>query len=252
MNVVTTEAIVLRSYNLAEADRIVLCFTRDVGLIRGVAKGARRMKSRFGAALEPFTVIHLEFREKENRELVTITGVEIVKSNFDLASDVQCAEVLGYMGELVNEFAPPHEANEKLFRMVSACLDALALTPSTAKVILRYFEIWILRLAGSFPDVSVCAVCGSALTLAQPVYLDFESAVRCANCSRGVGTRLLPQVRELLLKSQQLGPAQFAETCATLVADNDGELSEVTHRLIVRTLERRPRTLTAFGAAGQT
>ena len=84
MNAVTTEAIVLRSYNLAEADRIVLCFTREAGLIRGVAKGARRMKSRFGAGLEPFTVVRLEFREKENRELVTITGVEIIKSHFCL------------------------------------------------------------------------------------------------------------------------------------------------------------------------
>jgi DNA repair protein RecO (recombination protein O) len=251
MNVVTTEAIVLRSYNLAEADRIVLCFTRSAGLIRGVAKGARRMKSRFGAGLEPFTLVHLEFREKENRELVTITGVEIVKSHFDLAADVECAEALGYMAELVNEFAPPHEANEKLFRMVSACLDALAAAPQISKIVLRYFEIWILRLAGSFPDVSACAVCGSALTTAQPVYLDFESAVRCSNCARGVGTRLLPQVRQILLDSQQLGPAQFAEMCADLVGNNDAELSEVTHRLIVRTLERRPRTLSAFGAMAQ-
>lgn len=251
MNVVTTEAIVLRSYNLAEADRIVLCFTRDAGLIRGVAKGARRMKSRFGAALEPFTVVRLEFRERENRELVTITGTEIVRSHFDLAADVQCADVLGYMAELVNEFAPPHEANEKLFRMVSACLEALAAAPDTSKIILRYFEIWILRLAGSFPDVSTCAVCGSALTAAQPVYFDFESAVRCGNCSRGVGTRLLPQVRQILVKTQQLGPAQFSERCAAAFADSDAELAEFTHRLIVRTLERRPRTLSASGAVAQ-
>jgi DNA repair protein RecO (recombination protein O) len=250
MNLVTTEAIVLRSYNLAEADRIVLCFTRDVGLIRGVAKGARRMKSRFGAALEPFTLVRLEFREKENRELVIITGVEILKSHFDLAANIECSEALGYMAELVNEFAPPHEANEKLFRMVCACLDTLAAAPQISKIVLRYFEIWILRLAGSFPDVTSCAVCGKSLN-SQPAYLDFESTVRCENCSRGAGTLLLPQVRQILFKSQQLGPAQFAEECANLLGDNDAELSEVTHRLIVRTLERRPRTLTAFGAVAQ-
>ena len=250
MNVVTTEAIVLRSYNLAEADRIVLCFTRSAGLIRGVAKGARRMKSRFGAALEPFTVVNLEFREKENRELVSINSVEILKSHFDLAADVECNEALGYMGELVNEFAPPHEANEKLFRMVAACLDALAAAPPIAKMIVRYFEIWILRLAGSFPDVTTCAVCGTSLA-AQPAFLDFESTVRCGNCSRGVGTRLLPQVRQLLLKSQQLGPAQFAEDSAATFTDNDPALAEFTHRLIIRTLERRPRTLSASGAAAR-
>ena len=243
MNVVTTEAIVLRSYNLAEADRIVLCFTRSAGLIRGVAKGARRMKSRFGAALEPFTLVRLEFREKENRELVTITGVEIMTSHFDLATDVECTEALGYMAELVNEFAPPHEANEKLFRMVSACLDALAAAPATSKIVLRYFEIWILRLAGSFPDVASCAVCGSALTITQPVYLDFESAARCGNCSRGVGTRLLPQVQQVLIGSQRLGPSEFASAYQSTFNQTDGELGEFTHRLIVRALERRPRAM---------
>ncbi len=245
MNVVTTEAIVLRSYNLAEADRIVLCFTRSAGLIRGVAKGARRMKSRFGAALEPFTVVRLEFREKENRELVTITGVEILKSHFDLAADVDCTEVLGYMAELVNEFAPPHEANEKLFRMVSACLEALAAAPHTAKIILRYFEIWILRLAGSFPDVSACAVCGTTLTPRQAVYLDFESAVRCGNCSRGVGTRLLPEVQQMLISSQRVGPSDFASAYQSTFNQTDAEVGEFTHRLIVRALERRPRTMVA-------
>jgi len=134
--------------------------------------------------------------------------------------------------------------------MVCACLDTLAAAPQISKIVLRYFEIWILRLAGSFPDVTSCAVCGKSLN-SQPAYLDFESTVRCENCSRGAGTLLLPQVRQILFKSQQLGPAQFAEACANLLGDNDAELSEVTHRLIVRTLERRPRTLTAFGAVAQ-
>ena len=247
MNVVTTEAIVLRSYNLAEADRIVLCFTRIAGLIRGVAKGARRMKSRFGAALEPFTIVRLEFREKENRELVTITGTEIVKSYFDLAADVECMEGLGYMAGLVNEYAPPHEANEKLYRMVAACLEALAAAPHASKIVLRYFEIWILRLAGSFPDVSGCAVCGTTLTPAQPVFLDFESAVRCANCSRGVGTRLLPTVQQVLINSQRLSPSDFASAYQSAFSQTDAEVGELTQRLIVRALERRPRAMVAPG-----
>lgn len=243
MHVSTTEAIVLRSYNLAEADRIVVCFTRDAGLIRGVAKGARRMKSRFGAALEPFTVVKLEFREKENRDLVTITAVEILKSHFNLAADVECAEALGYMAELVSEFAPPHEANEKLFRMVAACLEALAAAPQVSKSILRYFEIWILRLAGSFPEVTSCAVCGKSLD-SQPAFLDYESAVRCGTCSRGVGTPLAMQLRQIVLGSHRLGPADFAKAFGSA---DDTEISEFNHRLIVRALQRLPRMMVAPG-----
>src|SRR5262245_29699953 len=60
MGLVNTDAVVLRTYNLAEADRIVLFLTRRAGLVRAVARGARRMKSRFGAALEPFTFVRLD------------------------------------------------------------------------------------------------------------------------------------------------------------------------------------------------
>lgn len=247
MNLVTTDAIVLRSYNLAEADRIVVCLTRNAGLVRAVAKGARRMKSRFGAALEPFTVIRLDFYEKENRDLVTISRAEILKSNFELAAQLEVAEVLGYMAELIGEFAPPHEANDKLYRMLNACVEALAAAPDAAKLVQRYFEIWLLRLAGSFPDVSACVNCGTALNLGQPVYVDFESAVRCASCSRGIGTTLMPAIQQILITSQRLGPSEFANAYQTTFNQTDADLAEFTHRLILRALERRPRTMVAPG-----
>lgn len=245
MVLVTTDAIVLRSYNLAEADRIVVCLTKNAGLVRAVAKGARRMKSRFGAALEPFTLIRLAFYEKENRELVTISRAEILKSNFDLAAQLEVSEVFGYMAELIGEFAPPHEANETLFRMISACVDALAGAPQSARLILRYFEIWLLRLAGSFPDVKVCSVCGKQITSEEDLFLDAESAVRCGSCSKGGGTRLRAEIQRIVIKSQRVGPAEFASSYETAIREVDASLGEFTHRLIVRALERRPRTMVA-------
>jgi DNA repair protein RecO (recombination protein O) len=245
MMLVNTDAIVLRSYNLAEADRIVVCLTKSAGLVRAVAKGARRMRSRFGAALEPFTLIRLSFYEKENRELVTISRAEIVKSNFDLAAQLEVAEVLGYMSELIAEFAPPHEANEKLFRMIIACVDAMSLAPQSAPVILRYFEIWLLRLAGSLPDVKACSICGTPPKAEDILYLDAEGGLRCSTCSRGVGVRLQPQVRQTVASSQRLPPSEFASSYEGKLGDIDKQLSEFTHRLIVRALERRPRTLVA-------
>ena len=119
------------------------------------------MKSRFGAALEPYTVIKLSFHEKENRELVTMSSAEILKSHFELNSNFEAAEVLAYMGEMVAEFAPPHEADELLFRMLIACVDALAQRKGNERAVTRYFEIWLLRLAGLFPDLRSCAKCGA-------------------------------------------------------------------------------------------
>jgi DNA repair protein RecO (recombination protein O) len=241
MALVNTDAIVLRSYNLAEADRIVVCLTRSAGLVRAVAKGARKMKSRFGAALEPFTFINLSFYERENRELVTVSRAEIVKSNFELASQLEVGEVLGYMAELIGEFAPPHEANEKLFRMITACVEALGGAPDSAKSILRYFEIWLLRLAGSFPDMRECSICGTRPEAQENLYLEHEGTVRCFGCSRGIGTALPPEVRQIIVSSHRLGPSEFAASHEG--RGIDGSLAELTHRLIVRALDRRPRTM---------
>ena len=248
MGLVNTDAIVLRTYNLAEADRIVLCLTRDAGLIRAVAKGARRMKSRFGAALEPFTFIKLDFYEKENRELVTISQVEILKSNFDLATHPDSTDALAYIAELVSEFAPPHEANDKLYRMVKACVDALASFADRPDMVVRYFEVWLLRLAGLFPDLRDCAECHKRFAEDELVYVDYEARQQCRACSHGMGSILSSQLRRRLAATQKLAPLEFAKSSADLSTEAQTELAEFTHRLLVRAMDRRPRTVVGVPA----
>lgn len=242
MKLVTTDAIVLRSYNLAEADRIVVCLTRSAGLVRAVAKGARRMKSRFGAALEPSTLIRLSFHERENRDLMTISNAEILKSYFNVSSRVEAAEILAYMGELVIEFAPPHEADERLFRMMAACIEALAAAENGERAITRYFEVWLLRLAGLFPDLRKCGDCGRVL--GEAVELDAEFRAFCGQCGRTGAQSLSASALETVRTAYRLAPSNFAQT-TTLSERDDAQLADLTHRLITRAIERHPRTLMA-------
>ena len=244
MRLVTTDAIVLRSYNLAEADRIVVCLTRDSGLVRAVAKGARRMKSRFGAALEPYTLIRLSFHERENRDLVAMSGAEILKSNFNLSTSVESAEVLAYMGEMVVEFAPPHETDERLYRMLTACVEALAEHEGAERTITRYFEIWLLRLAGLFPDFRNCASCGVAIDLTGSTTVDVELRPYCKNCGPANASILAPDVIRIIRASQQLSPSKFVSQ-HDLNERQSAEMGDLTHRLITRAIDRRPRTLVA-------
>jgi DNA repair protein RecO (recombination protein O) len=244
MRLVTTDAIVLRSYNLAESDRIVLCLTRSNGLVRAVAKGARRMKSRFGAALEPFTVIKLSFHERENRDLVTMSGADILKSHFDLSGNLESSEVLAYMGEMVAEFAPPHETDERLFRMLSACMDALAEQKGSERELMRYFEIWLLRLAGLFPDFRACADCGLALETAALTAIDTEMRPLCENCGRVDASVLAPESIDIIRVTHQLSPLSFVKQ-NSLTDRQYAEIGDLTHRLITRAIDRRPRTLVA-------
>src|SRR6201988_2912883 len=154
-----TEALILRSYNLAEADKIVVCLSRSAGLIRGVAKGCRKLKNRFGASLEPFTFINLTYYEKENRELVSFRNAEILNSRFKLSSNAAILTGFSYMGDLLIDFSPPHQANDNLFRMALACFEAASETPTDLDAVLRYFEVWLLKIEGFLPDLKACANC---------------------------------------------------------------------------------------------
>ena len=120
MPLIETESLVLKTYNLAEADKIVLLFTRDQGIVRGVAKGAKRLKSRFGSGLEPLSVVRATYFQKEVLELVSIQSIELLESNFSAASEPEFLEKFAYLIDILVGSVPPHDPNETLYRMVRA------------------------------------------------------------------------------------------------------------------------------------
>lgn len=246
MAITETEAIVIRSYNLAEADKIVVCLTRSAGLVRAVAKGSRKLKNRFGAALEPFTILNLTYYQKENQELASMSQAEILRSHFNTSRDPDVLTGLAYMGDLVVEFSPPHQTNDKLFRMVKACLDAVATSPSDLQLILRYFEVWILRLEGFLPDLRRCADCQKTLTDESGISLSRELGLLCRQCAQGTGEVLSRKAYARLCATQTLSPTVFVEQSRGLSSSIQIELAELMHRMIGRVLERRPRVQLAF------
>jgi DNA repair protein RecO (recombination protein O) len=239
MAVFETEALILRSYNLAEADKIVVCLSRSAGLIRGVAKGCRKLKNRFGAALEPFTLINLTYYEKENRELVSFRQVEILKSRFNLSSNATMLTGFSYMGDLLIDFSPPHQANDNLFRMAIACFEAASETPDDLEAVLRYFEVWLLKLEGFLPDLRTCANCDKALGDEGAVYLGPDLSLRCSQCGRGVAVS--KRLHAHLRSTEKLSPAKFAEGAREVSQETKREMAELTFQIIGRVLERMPR-----------
>ena len=241
-----TEALILRTYNLAEADKIVVCLSRSSGLIRGVAKGCRKLRNRFGASLEPFTYVNLTYYEKEHQELVSFRQTEILKSHFNLSSDAAVVTGMAYMGDLLIEFSPPHQANDKLFRMAAACFDAISKTPSDLQLILRYFEVWLLKIEGFLPDLRHCADCHQSFNSEAPVYFGSDLGIRCRSCSAGRGGALSTHLHAYLRTTEKLPPGRFAEEARVVPAQTKRELAELTHQIIGRVLERSPRVRPTF------
>jgi len=246
MGLCETEALVLRTYNLAEADKIVVSLTHANGLVRAVAQGCRRLKSRFGAALEPFTLVQITYYQKENQDLVSLRQAEILKSHFHLSSDAETLTGLAYMADLVIEFSPPHQANEKLFRMVKACLQAVAASPGDLQTVLRYFEIWLLKLEGFLPDIKRCAECHLTFAENRLAFVGSDLVLRCRLCSQGMGKALSDKLHRQLRATQKLAPWVFAEESREVPAKTLRELAELTHSLLGRVLERQPRVRSTF------
>jgi DNA repair protein RecO (recombination protein O) len=195
-----SDSIILKTYPLGEADRIVAFFSRDHGKLRGVANGARKMKNRFGASLEPLAHSRLQFFEKENRDLVRIQSAELLDSPMKLFEDYDRAVCAGHLVELVDRFLPEKEPQDAVFRLVRMTVRALE-QGCAIEFAGCYFEVWMLRLAGVFPDLFVCSACSRQLQVESTRYLapGLQSVI-CGDCDHRNATGMLTEVVDLVYR----------------------------------------------------
>lgn len=236
MPLIETESVVLRSYDLADADRIVVFLTRDHGVVRGVAKGIKRLKSRYGSSFEPFNSVKLSYFQKEDRELVSIQEAELTSSNFTAASEPGVFAAYSYIAEMLLAFTPPHDPSDVLFRMVRACYEANELTADKMPAIKTYFELWLLRLGGFLPDWSKCHICGRAFSSADMPYIDSGQHLICDGCSKGHLHETVPASWfETIQNARRLSPVEFASQERMPTA---GAISAILRKIIERVLDR--------------
>jgi DNA repair protein RecO (recombination protein O) len=176
-----TEAIVLRTYRLGEADKIASLFTRHLGRLRAVARGALRPKSRYGGTLEPLSYVRLWIFERENRDLLHLNSVEIIESFFSMQKDYRVQLAAQFLAEVGERLLPEREANERVFRLLLAVLRALKQSGEVNRPLL-YFDYWMVRLGGFLPNLSACAECGRALGDDGGYYSRGSEGLFCREC----------------------------------------------------------------------
>lgn len=241
-----SEAYVLRTYTLKEADKICVLLTRESGKVRGVAQGARRLKSRFGSSLEPFSEVLVSYFQRENRELVTISSCEIIRSQFPADLSGEYLGVLHYLAELIIEFVPDHEPNPRVYRLASAAMEVLREgNPAHFGPLARYCEIWMLRLAGFLPDVTRCANCTVGVVPEMSVWLNSDGSTQCVNCSARRGLEIRSEVRRALAEILSTSPREFVSRDQEQRAIN--QIAIIAARLISNILDRDLRSPEIIG-----
>jgi len=203
------EAILLATSDLAEADRVVTFLSREHGLRRGAARGAKRKFSRFAGELQPLARARVAWFEKEGRELVRISSVELARAPKRLLATLEGILAAAYVGESLATFAPEGEPVERLYRLADAVVEAFESGADRA-LVLRYFESWLLRLGGVFPPPDACPQCGEPLAAAGAALAGSGEALLCRRCSRQ-NSGALPVSEAALDFWRRIGRASLAK-----------------------------------------
>ena len=181
-----SETFVLRTYPLRESDLIVSFFTRDLGKLRGVAKRARRPKSPFGSGLERLSRVRMAYYQRENAELLNLQSCELIESQFDLQADYGRGIALDYFTEVAEHLLPPHEPNEKCFRLLIAALAHMRAQGDLWPAVL-YFTLWAVRLTGVLPELRVSR---ESAEIAEEMFVTPLSALKPREWNKGTAADL--------------------------------------------------------------
>jgi DNA repair protein RecO (recombination protein O) len=176
-----SEAIILQSYPLGEADRLVSFLSRSSGRLRGVAAGARRPKSRFGSTLERLSHVRIWFYERETRDLVRINQCELIESFLVASGDYTASVAFSLFSEISEAVLPEREPVDAAFRLLLLSAQAVK-ERKDAELPLAYFCIWSAKLGGWLASLDRCGRCGKDLTGVAAFTNPIASGIFCSSC----------------------------------------------------------------------
>ncbi len=191
MAVYKSKGIVLRSIRYGEADRIIDLYTRDAGLVSGIAKGIRRTKSRFGGRLEPLSCV--DFMAYRGRTLDTITQVEVLRSFHEVREDLSRFEAAGRLVGFVRALSGGDEADRRVFNLLYHGLDALEGRSTEFEALEAAFALKLSILAGYAPQLDTCTSCGVGAGEVEDhhYFAPVLGSLVCSGCRPDVGEAFL-------------------------------------------------------------
>jgi len=237
------EAIVLKHADFGEADRLLTLYTRELGKLRALAKGARRPGSRKGGHLEPFTRTRLQLAS--GRDLFIVNQAEAIEAYSTLTENLEALGYASYVVELLDRFSADHEANQAVYCLVRDTLARLA-AGDDLQLAVRYYEVRLLDQTGFRPELQACLNCRKAIQ-AQDQYFSFEQGgVLCPDCgprdpaARPISLAALKVLRHLQRSSYQ--EAQRAKPSASVALELETLMNAYVTYLLERSLNT-PRFL---------
>lgn len=184
MALVTTKAIVIRSRRWGEADRILTFFSLRLGKVRGIARGVRRMKSRFGGMLEPFSSINLTLFEKRHDDLASVSHVDVLDPFFSVRECLERISAASCMVALIDGIMADRDPSPAVFQSLLMGLRLLVRTDDP-RLLTLMFQMRVLGQSGFRPQLDHCVTCGGTVRGWSFTFSTAAGGLLCAACHRG-------------------------------------------------------------------
>ena len=232
-----TRAVVLKSINLSDSDRLVTFLTENYGKVKCVAKGARKIKNQFWGSLEPMSYIDLIYFGKENQNLYRLNQIDLIESFQSIREDFGKLYKGIYFLELIDSMILEGNQDKRIFILLKQTLTALKLQKDSNSLI-RLFEVRILILCGYKPQIDNCVNCKVVSENGIYKFSFIQNGILCIDCSKKIktdiqftkGTRnYIKKLMEVEIKN--CGRIKFPKS-------QTFEIEKITHRLVLSHLGR--------------
>ncbi|HKD65494.1 MAG TPA: DNA repair protein RecO [Candidatus Binataceae bacterium] len=239
----SSPAIVLRTRDYSESDRIVTLLTRHAGKLGGIAKGAKQSRRRFERKLEVFSHVMVYFRRRPHGELVFITKAEAGDlPPFDLTDDIGKIALGSYMVELADALNREEADSTGAYRIVADSLGAVARC-GASRALRQAFELNLLRWAGYQLEFRRCQVCGRtpAENATSFVFIPSHGGIVCHHCREGVAGIFIGLGALSVAALAQLGSIPVEQAAQAECAGRDAEAALA--RFMTTVLDRKLRSV---------
>lgn len=232
---IRAEAVVLRHSDWGEADRILSLYTRQMGKVRAIAKGVRKMRSRKSGHLEPFTQVNLQLAR--GRDMFIVTQAEAINAYLHLRDDLVRVGYASYVVELLDRFTFDDDENPSLFHLLAETLKRLD-QESSLFLAVRYYEIRLLDLLGYRPHLFHCANCENEIKAEAQYFSALQGGVLCPKCGPGApeARPISMQALKYLRHFQRSSYAQASR--ARFSPDVNREMEQIMQYYLTYLLER--------------
>lgn len=179
------DAIVIRQVDFSESSRVVTMFSREFGKFGCLAKGAKRLKGPFDAALDLLSTCRIVFIRKSSGALGILTQAQLTRRFVPLPSNINSLYGGYYVADLLCRLTEDYDPDPRIFDAVERVLSDLGHSDVQPETAIVHFEITLLRLTGHFPDLTACSVCSESVQPAGKfAYWVSQGGLLCSSCRR--------------------------------------------------------------------